>query len=174
MLARVGDSDRPSNSSTQCNSEDGSTFLKLKIEDIKKSETTMYSLVNEEDLKVNLSFKGELAWIAKSELSENFKLSKNVSLEFEARQEFDRLRYQSDNLGGGGVGKLSVTKISDNVILNLTMPISIKAAQFLQSMSNFSMIFEISDQTYGSTQYLENYRIMHYSISERISISDDL
>lgn len=134
----------------------------------------MRSLISEEDLEIDLSFRGTLAWIAKSKLTENFEPRKNVSLSFEGRHKLDRNNYQPHELVAGGLGHLSITKIDEEMMLSLTMPISLNAAQFLQSMSGFSMRFDISDQTFGSTQYVERYRIEQFSISEKPSEGSDL
>ena len=134
----------------------------------------MRSLISEEHLEIDLNFRGTLAWIAKSKLTENFEPQKSVSLIFEARHELDRENYHPHELIAGGLGNLSVTKIDERMILSLTMPISLKAAQFIQSMSDFSMRFDIVDQTYGSTQYVERYRIEQFSISEKLSKDNDL
>lgn len=134
----------------------------------------MRSLISEEDLEIDLSFRGTLAWIAKSKLTENFEPQKNVSLIFEARHELDRKNYHPHELVAGGLGHLSVIKTNERMRLSLTMPISLKAAQFLQSMSGFSIKFEISDQTHGDTQYVERYRIENFSICEKISRDSNL
>jgi len=93
---------------------------------------------------------------------------------FEARHELDRKNYHPHELVAGGLGHLSVIKNNERMRLSLTMPISLKAAQFLQSMSGFSMRFDIVDQTYGDTQYVECYRIENFSICEKMPRDSNL